>query len=406
MSICIKKKLLLAAGLMVLTASSSVLAEIEVKPYGSASYRYRGRLWTASADDSSATTFDHLNQLMWQVGLKAKVDDRLSLQFQIGNDWYAGESVSWSANNSIGTRTGFQNLYVHLAYARWNPGYIYMDVGVIPATNVSLDLLERSLSTGSYNEAVYLGWAATGNNSLIAARAGVPVITEDDMKLAAEATVSVIDPRTQRLTTAGDMALDPGGSKSNHTSFLMMLALPLTVGDLKVTPEAAVVFNRNYSRELEAGDHERLAGFTASYKVKDGVSVSFMGAYGIVSNEFSRAGHYGGTTRSADVDTVTNFVAYYSNGIQVGAGTAIKAGPGTFAFDLKYGNSFNDASEQAKTATNTQNIYIDPRYTWRVHPNFTISPRCRFFVTMYDEERGDVNWKMEVRPELTFGGTF
>jgi len=402
------KKLLLVSGLMLLLAGSSVFAELQLTPYGAASYRYRGKLWMASTDDSTAVTFDHFNQLLWQVGLKAKVDDQLSFQFQIGNDWYAGENVSWSANNTIGARTGYQNLYVHLAYAKWNPGYLYMDVGVIPMNNVSLDLLERSLSTGSYNEAVYLGWGAAANNSLMAARVGVPVLTED-VKLSAEMAVSVIDPRTQALTFPGDRGIDSASSLANPTSFLVLFSFPSAAGNLKFTPEVAAVVNRNYNRALETGDHEILGGASASYKFNDMVSVSLMGAYGMIDNTKSKAGRYGvAGGRSSEVDPGEIYSPYCSRGIQFGAGTTVKAGPGVFALDLKYGQSADVFSSMISTETRRVNLLIDPRYTWKVHPNFTISPRCRVFATSYSEDRvgGDVRSKTEYRPELTIGGSF
>ena len=406
-----KSPVFAAAGLALLMAASSVLAEIQVTPYGAASYRYRGRLWSVSNDDCSVTTFDHLNMVSWMTGLRAKVDDQLSLQFQIGNDWSAGESVAWDGHNTPQgrkDRTGtgaIDNLYVHLAYARWNPGYLYMDVGVIPlSSNGTLDLLERSLNTGSYNETVYQGWQPQTNNSLMAMRIGVPILT-DDIKLTAEAVVSIIDPRTQKITTP----LSDSDPPSDPTSFLLMLNIPVAAGDFKVTPELTAVVNRNYNSAREKGDHEIIGGLSAGYKVNDAVSVSFSGGYGMVSNYYSKVGSYGSANNKPqpreNKDVGDDFAMYDNKGLQLGVGTSIKAGPGTFAFDFKYGNSLDDATKATKTATNTNNIYIDPRYTWNVHPKFTIAPRWRVYISTYDKSQ-PVTMRMENRPELVLGAAF
>lgn len=413
----IKSKLLFAAGLAVLTITSSVLAELEVKPYGSASYRYRGRIWTASNSDSSLTAWDHVNMVSWFAGVRAKVDEQLSLQFQIGNDWLAGESVTWSAKNTLSGRSipgnpdnhsPLNNMYVHLAYARWNPGYIYMDVGVIPlVSNGALDLLERSLNIGSYNEAVFWGWFPQTNNGLMAMKLGVPVLKEN-IKAAAELTVSVIDQRTQSLTTPGDRDWTADKSKSNPTSFFLMFNLPVTAGDIRVTPEIIGVMNRNYNRELEKGDHEIIGGLSAGYKVNDAVTLSMFGGYGTVSNDKSKAGTYGVPGgRSVNLTPAPEDISIYNSvGIQFGAGTAIKTGPGIFQLDAKYGNSYNDKTENTKTMTNITNVQVDGRYTWNVHPRFTIMPRWWVIMRTYDEDRGNIKMTIENRPELVIGGSF
>ena len=388
---------------VVVSVPEKLAAKFEVTPYGSASYRYRGRIWTASADDNSATTWDHINMLSWFVGLRAKVDDHLSLQFQIGNDWTAGENVSWSMNNTAARSILDNNMYVHLAYARWNPGYMYIDAGVIPlSSNGTLDLLERSLNTGSYNEAVYQGWPAQTNNRLTALRLGVPLLNEG-VKLSAEALVSAIDQRTQRVSSFNGIGVND--SLANPASFLVMLNLPVTAGALKVTPEFTAVVNRNYNKALEQGDHEILGGLSAGYKISDAVSVSLFGGYGAIGNENSRAGSYGGTVRSDDRDRGDSATVYNSVGIQFGVGTSIKAGPGTFAFDFRFGNSVDDINEARNTATNTNNIYIDPRYTWNIHPKFTIAPRWRIYISTYDDSQ-TVTMRMENRPEIVIGGSF
>lgn len=400
------RKSLFACAMGTLLICGSALADLEIKPYGGAQYFYRGRIWNASVKDSSASTFDHYNLVKWQVGLKAKVDDQLSLQFQIGNDWVAGENVTWFANNTVSgrkkideTSVSISNIFVHLAYARWNPGYMYMDLGVIPlVSNGTLDLLERSINSGSYDQAGYQTYFAQAVNSMMAFRLGAPIL-KDNIKLSAEVVTSVIDSRVQSLTSKGDRGgIDSKSPKDNPPSFLVMLNLPVTAGGIKVTPELTAVTNRNYNSAKEKGDHEIIGGLSASYKVNDMVSVSLNGGYGMIDNCKSKVGAYGNSDRSAAYDG-----GYESRGLLIGAGTAVKAGPGVFAFDAKYGNSIN---KKSKTDTDIDNIYIDPRYTWNVHPNVTIQPRWRVYIISYDKDRGGVETKMENRPELTIGASF
>jgi len=406
--------------------------ETKVEFYGSASYRFRGRLWYASADkiekdkdgnpivdkktgeydrkDSSASTFDYLNLLGWQFGAKVKVDDQLSLQFQIGNDWNSGESVTWLNNKSPkgnnGSRTATDNLYVHLAYATWNPGPFTLTGGVIPVvSNGTLDLLERSLSTGSYGEAIFETWSSQLNNSLIALKLGVPVVASDGLNVNAEITTSVIDARSQKLIgglgTTGAAGVDAADSlvtdpANNPTAALLILDVPIAAGAIKFTPEITTVLNRNYNSKLKKSDVEFIGGLAASYKLNSNVTLSLNGAFGTIGNENTFAGKYGnngsrtGTDTAvtvkygkADTATASNVVnvnrdpqgkdtvvtttteiittikdqmtqtdnLYISKGLIIGIGANIKAGPGAFAISLSYGNSYNGADKYTSEAT-------------------------------------------------------
>jgi len=431
----------------------------------------------------SAGSFDYLNLLGWALGAKVKVDDQLSLQFQIGNDLNSGESVSWAANNSPGARAiggglfdGLndvlnkkeesalkkygalgQNLYVHLAYATWNPGPVNLTGGVIPVvSNGTLDLLERSLSTGSYSEAIFQTWSTQFNNSLIALRLGVPFVSSDELKFAAELTTSVIDPRSQKLikdassTGTGDTGLEDT-IWGRPSSLLFILDAPLTVGDFKMTPEFTTVINRNWNDAEEVGDHEFIFGLSAGYKVSDALGFSLNGAYGMVSNETSKIGEYGSINRlgSRKLTGVAwrDSITYKSNGFIMGVGSTIKAGPGLIGIDFKLGTSANDVTEYEyseqdgnKVDVNGDTVYIvktqqiakaklpgiqnkktdillDLKYTWNVHPRFSIQPRYRLFYSGYNADRNyvltlppykstSIMSKTEHRPEIILTGTF
>jgi len=513
-------------------------AEPKVGFYGSASYRLRGRILSASAKEPtedmlgniiwkpaqrmdqygggivsdslpaemksrSVSAFDYQNLFGWLAGMKIKVDDALSLQFQIGNDWNAGEQVSWRDNNSVDSRVNFVNCYVHLAYANWNPGPVYLVGGVIPvSSNGTLDLLERSLSNGSYSEAIFKTWQTNFNNSLIGLKLGVPIVESDEFNLAAELTTSVIDPRTHYMGTWGFGYSGAFGDDYNiidtvrgsPTSVMFILDVPVAAGEFKVTPEFTTVINRNYNSVDETGDHEFLFGLSAGYKVSDDISVSLSGAYGTVSNKNTLAGEYGSSQRLSNdpispdygpwggrvVNKNRNSLTlpamyvweadlggeiqsqYASSGFLVGIGGTVKAGPGTFALDFKLGTSSNSIDKwnfvgyeiNPSTGAATQfnpltgapiyvkkeleipeeykpliknaktDILLDLRYTWNVHPKFSITPRWRFFYSGYDDDRNtaansywsgypfgyptvtSISSKMENRPEIILTGSF
>jgi len=556
-------------------AKPAAKPETKVDFYGSASYRFRGRMWSASSPEynvdvkkttkttkpgtdwygrgdevktdpviefkdgkkgfedgtvvqpketevkeaNDGSSFDYLNLLGWSFGAKVKVDDKLSLQFQIGNDLNAGESVRWNSNNMPSARESFNNLYVHLAYAAWNQGSFTLTGGVIPvSSNGTLDLLERSLSTGSYGDAVFQTWSTQLTNSLVGLKLGVPIVKEG-VKVSAELTTSIIEPRTQSLIsgigTTGAAGVDPETGipdtvKSNPTSALLILDIPIAAGDFKITPQITTVLNRNYNSKLQKGDIEFLGGLSAGYKLSDAISLSVNGAYGTVGNENSLVGAYGSNVRSgtneevaafsrdsvtlsykaavkdgytedtikADTKTVnykTSYAnAYVSTGLIAGVGATVKAGPGVIAFNVSYGNSFNAAKTyfdttrtitsttgsrkfkyvagqvgtgefvpddpndpdgdqheimkdvvrdstiaiksgsditaakeiDPKALTNKSDIVFDLRYTWNVHPKFSVMPRWRTYVTTYDEGSKHVKMKMENRPEIILTGSF
>jgi len=397
---------------------------LEVTPYGTASYRFRGRVWDASKDNNgtelSGMTADYFNLLGWFAGMKAKVDDQLSLEFRIGNDFNSGEEVYWIRNNgSQGTRTDINNAnYVHLAYATWNPGPIYLSGGVIPvSSNGTLDLLERSLNTGSYGDAIFQTWQSVMNNRLTAIKLGAP-IANGDFKLGVELATSVIE----RRVTAGRLILGQGTTGRidqdtsvnehflpNFSSALLILDVPIAVGDLKITPEFTGVLFRNYTSRATGPDktesltdHEFIGGLSAGYKVNKELSLSLNGAYGTVSNKNSKVGHYGlGSAVSSTDDT-----CYVSQGLIAGIGGTYKVGPGSVALDFKYGNAVDAASDDAKIATNKNDILVDLRYTWNAHSKFSIQPRYRFYMTNYDEDSKHLTSKIEHRPELILTGQF
>jgi len=381
-------------------AAPAAKPETKVDFYGAVQYRFRDRIHSLTdTSDNSGSTNDYMNLFAWRLGVKAKVDGALSLQIQIGNDWNAGEEVTWTANNTKANRApAGQNFSVHIASFKWNPGYLFVEGGVISlSSNGTLDLLERSLSLGHYGEAGFQGWATETNSSMMGIKLGVPILTEG-VKISAELFESVIDQRAQTLAAKDNIA-------GNPTSPIFVFTLPVEAGALKITPEVTMILNRNWNNNIEKGDNEFLVGGAVGYKVNDGVSVSLAGGFGSVSNENSKAGTYstpGNRTTSISQDAADSLPFYNANGLLIGAGTAIKAGPGNLQIDFKYNNTKNTENEDG---TSTDYFYTDLRYGIKVHDKVTVTPRYRNYYRTLPKNNVNAS-RMENRLELILEGAF
>ena len=399
---CFWKKSLAVAGAAVMMLVSSVMSQVQVTPYGAAQYRLRFQLNSltnefADPDDPNKTkeesfgTFDYSNRLCYRLGLRAKVDDQFSMQFQIGNDWGAAENVNYQANNTPGYRVGTPNLYVHLASFRWNPGAFFMEAGVVPLnSNGTLDLLERSLrsshntpgAVARYGGAIFNGWG-DNNNSMIGLKLGMPIIKEG-VKVSAELFQTVLDARTQSLSAS--TTSDP---KQNPSSIMMVLTVPIEAGDFKITPEITGIMNRNYNSDKEKGDNESLFGLAGSYKVNDDVSLTFRGGFSMLDN---------GNTVKKDSALVKD------QGMLFGLGTSVKAGPGVIQFAVDYNSTENTEVKNGESLH--QYIYTDLRYVYKVHPRVTVTPRYRTYSTMFPEKSTASNFRMDNRFEAIIEGSF
>jgi hypothetical protein len=402
-----KKSLIMAAALAVLAAGTSVFADIEYKPYGAAHYRLREQINIGNGADESSVIALYSNWFAWRAGVRVKANDQLSLQFQIGNDWGYSEQVNWINNNnspadqSSHIRAPFQNLYVHIASFKWDAGPLFLEGGVVnvPAGNGSLDLLERSIFNNSYNNAAFFGWGIA-NASLLGIRAGVPIIKDGSVKVRAELLQSVINTRSPSFNFAGD-------ALSNPSSPLFVFNVPVEAGALTVTPELVAVVNRNFNQATESGDHEIIGGLGAGYQVNQNIKVTAHGSYGTVSNKNSRVGTYNTIYSNSNVsgsipaNDSSEAPVYTSNGLQVGAGATVKAGPGSIFFDFKYNSAENAEIEGSKVNF----IHTLIQYSWKPNPNFAIIPRYRNFYTI-NPEGSAIESQINNRFELIFEGSF
>ncbi|MFH0921502.1 MAG: hypothetical protein V1913_14215 [Fibrobacterota bacterium] len=396
--------LMLAA---VLVAQDAAPAGPVTTPYGQAQYRLRLRMFNQTPLTGDAySTLDYANQLGFLAGLKVKVNDEVFMQFQAGNDAISTEAVSWSTNNwgAVGHTKGVSP-YFHLAYAKYTSKMMYIVAGIQPvASNGPLDLVERSMIANNYKEAGLVTWIVGTNNGMAGLKLGAPILKEG-FKLGAELFTSVTATRSQTLM------LD---AKSNPSSVMLLLDLPMSVSALTLTPQAVAIVNRNYNSTTEKGDHEVGGGFAASYKVMDGFSVTACLGVAMVANTNSGVGVVTTTkTLLTNVDTLHNNALYKTTydtakeytqqGIIGGLGATYKVGPGNAIIDFKYSSDENTSLVDSKSSY----IYFDGKYGWDVNKNFQIMPRVRIFLTQFDKlATTTLESKMETRPEVIFTGKF
>jgi hypothetical protein len=271
------------------------------------------------------------------------------------------------------------------------------------------------------------------NNRLIGIKLGAP-IREEGFKLGVELTSSVAYNRNTRnnliggYATTGATGTDNSATEkpaANPAGVLLLLDVPMSfavgeAGEVKITPEVTTILNRYVSydaaKEELNSDLEFIGGASVSWKVNKVLSLSANGAYGMVDNKNSKVGSYGvayngnppsATNTSSNLaPTVPGDTCYASQGLIAGLGGTYKVGPGSVALDLKYGSAVDAASDSSKTLTSKNDILGDVRYTWNVHPKFSIQPRWRLYMTMYDKKSGHISQKMENRPELILTGQF
>lgn len=361
--------------------------------YGLAQYRLRAQIFSQKNDSvADFKEMDYANRIVYYLGLKIKVNEQVSMQFQAGNDWVPTEDVTWLTNenpNPISNSFDAANKsglypYFHLASVKYDAGFMYLVAGKIAvASNGPLDLLERSLRpAGNYAGAACISWVVGTNGTMSGLKLGAPIL-KDNFKLGAELFTTVTEFRKQTL------AVDP---KSNPSAVMFVLDVPMSGAALTITPQVTMVLNKVYNPVNEKGDNETGAGLTAGYKIKDGVTVKANFGLAMISNK-----------NSADTTfDAANPAVFDNNGLMVGAGTAVKVGRGNAYLDIQY------STDENKNVADSKSSYLfgDVKYGFNCNKNFVIMPRVRFFMTTYAKTDMARESKLEIRPELMFTGQF
>jgi hypothetical protein len=372
-------------------------ASPSVTTYGLAQYRLRTDITNYQGNGKSGTSVDYSNRIAFYLGAAAKLNEQVSMQLQVGNDWVSTEDVNYLAGNPSNAKKSYPPFsvpYFSLAFVKYNPGIFHVTAGIIPLlSNGTLDLIERSLSAGSYNGAALVSWAVGTNNSIMGAQIGMPVV-KGDFKMGIDLFSTVIEPRKQMAANEKTNSIieKPNG---NPSSVMFVGDIPMSVGNVTITPEVTGILNRLYNSRTEKGDHEIAAGLSAGIKFNKVNSIGFSTAYSMLSNGNSKL--VTGTT-SGTVDS--NIYDY--RGYIAGVGGTFVAGPGAILVDVKY--SFNDDKELKDAMA--QYLFADLKYAWSINKFVTLTPRVRLFTTIYPESNTGLDYKNLIRPELLLTGKF
>ncbi len=355
-----------------------------VTPYGLAMYRFREEIIMKSGDnmaDSSLTNY--VNTVAYKFGSKIKLNDRVSFQFEIANDWNATEAVNLANWNYMGKRAltkGGQSFFPYLTLANvvFDAGSYHMSTGVIglQSTAASALLAASLFQNRTYALASHLPWATVTSGGIPGFRLGAPV-AKGDFKLGLDVTTSIVEER-------GVLYSGEDSTNSNNSAMLVNLDVPMSTGALTLCPQAFLVTDRNFrdAGSENEGDMEVIAGVEAGYKLSDVVSLRGGIGIGMISNL---------NTESADS------AQYDRLGINGAVGTTIKAGPGKLDIDAAFSQA-TDAKDSSKDVTYP---YFDLKYGYPLNKNFVVMPRVRLFIT--STETYSIN---HIRPEMIFSGAF
>lgn len=362
--------------------------------YGMAMLRLREEVVTNSktggSKEESAT---YSNQLAYKLGAKVKPGDQVSLQFEIGNDWFATDEVDGIPGNYFGKRSPFTPWF-SLAFVQWDPGYMHIAAGIIPIKETALmDLLGISILYNKiYAKACQLTWGVITDFSQTGLRIGAPIL-KGDFKLGVELMSAVIEQRPV------PMGIDSMNLNASAVEFL--LEAPMACSKLTMTPQVFIIPDRSYNKMTQKGDMELGVGTDLGYRLNDAITFRAGVAYAQNSNENSFGPNDTILTDPFNTSSAKtrDTVMYKRSGMNVTLGGSAKCGPGKFDADVNFSTDKN-----AQNA-NVDDLYsfIDLKYGWAVNKNFIVMPRIRLFIgmfkTMYDS-------KLTTRPEIILNGTF
>jgi|WetSurMetagenome_2_1015567.scaffolds.fasta_scaffold00045_34 hypothetical protein len=382
-----------------LTAWSADTTSKIVEQYGMAQYRLRVKAtFETPAGGDTKTGWNYYNQIGYYYGVKITPVQAFLLQVQIGDNWYATETVSWKTTPAAPR--------FNLAFAKWDPGFFNLSGGILPIqNNGALDLLSRSSvcednAYHTYAKAAYLGWGDATSNGLAGARLGAPVV-KGDVSLSASLFSTVIESR--QSTPASP-------SKPNPSSVLTVLDVPCVGKTFSVTGQVAALFNRNFNANTGKGDHEISGGVLATWQPVPEFSLLADAGAATVNNGSSGPATVT-TAPQTFLDTATGLQvtrnvadtadapAYRQLGVLAGIGASVKAGPGKIAGAFRYSLDEN----LAVAGSDVSYFLLDLKYGWDLTPNVSIMPRVRGYYTYY---RSDARSEAEIRPEIILTGKF
>jgi hypothetical protein len=343
------------------------------------------------AEKSTTTPF----QIAYKFGANIKVNDQVTMAFDIGNDWYATEEAKGIPGNFY-TKRNVMTPWFDQAWAMWNPGFMRIQAGIIPVKGSALmDLLGMSLfSNRSYARAAHIPWGVVTNFSQTGLRIGVP-LAKDAFKLGIDLTACVIE---QRSSLVGIDAM-----AYNHPADEILIEVPMSVAGFSANPQFFIIPNRTYSNKSAKGDVELGGGLDLGYKINP--TFNLRAGFGYAQNSNTNSYVAGDSTAKDPFDLTKGKVLvgkFKERGINSNIGTTIILG--VAKVDVDFNLSTDNDTEKPKVAA----IYpfVDLKCGFSLNKNFIVTPRCRFFISSFSDETADYKSKLTIRPELIFTGMF
>ncbi|NLD98935.1 MAG: hypothetical protein GX640_03605 [Fibrobacter sp.] len=361
--------------LSAVTVFSALPEGMSFTPYGMAQYRFRYEFTNKNLSEEASSMGNYYNTIGYKIGLKAVLNEQVSAQFELGNDWGSTEKIDASAYNYTGIRKALAPFF-SLAYVKWDPGYLHIEAGIIPVKGTSVtDILGVSLTKGNYQLSSHIPWLANTNNSMQGFRIGAP-ISKGNFKFGVDLMTSIIKQRTE--TVKEEFA-------SNNNSIMIMADFPMSIAGLSLTPQFIAIPFRNYDKIMNVADHEFMGGLEGNYKVNDGVSFKFGFGFAAFAQNV--------TSDTTSKDSIVR----KDIGTNGGIGSTIKLGSGKLDIELRIG------SQEDKELDDNLTLYpfVDLKYGWAVNKYFVITPRVRLFVSAAEN-----NTTIATRPEIMFTGSF
>lgn len=354
-----------------------------ITPYGMAMYRLRYDFIDTIPGNDLASKFggNYSNRIAYKLGVKATVNEEVSLQLEIGNDWFSTEEVDISKGNLVGTRSSLSP-YFTLAFAQWDPGFMHIVGGIIPVKGTAtLDLLGNSLLKSTrYFEAAHRPWGVVTNAALPALRVGAPIL-KNDFKLGVDFLTSVVTQRSVSRVFATDTF------NYDTSAVLYMVEAPMSIEKLSFTPQFIGITNR-IVKNHDSANGEILFGLDLQYKLND--AANFRGGFGM------------GMNSNEDALSKSDTNAYSRSGLNFNLGSSIKFTSGKLDVDLSLSTESTEYKNKPSKDATIISPFLDVKYGHLLNKNFIIMPRTRVFVFMYENDAA----KIRIWPELIFTGNF
>lgn len=366
------------------------------KLYGKVQYRVRGDIEsehkkiTTIGYDTTITKNYVSHKIAYHFGFTTTLNRTVLFHMRMGNHSTETETVLFNPNGSLKNPFAKNTQvypYFHLAYAQFKLVHLKVSAGIVPVKSRGpLDLIAVSKPLGSYEHAAFESWATVSDGSHGGLKVGYNIL-RDDFKLSVEIFGTMF-----------------GKSRPSLAETFWVLSVPMKKNKITMVPQIVLLSNRHHytGSTTGKGDWELAWGGDVVAHFTKKMSMKFLFAMAHSSNSRSR-------DNMSDIEKRTQL------GIIGGVNLSYKIGKkgkvlGGYRFSVNSRDLRESPDGIILGATDTYNDfyhYIDVKYSYKIHPYFSIMPRTRMFISRLDRfNKKDVHRKIVIRPELIFTSSF